>query len=225
MPAHYTTPTKARLLGTAAYLENHGIQYHKSDLFKEFGIQSKSRGWVILHDGLDRRHPAIETRGRKPIISSADLLRMEQILWQYGFAARRLSWQALANEAGIKASPRTVERAMGTLHYRKCIACEKGWVSSSNAERRVRDAERALQFRPNAADWRDIRWSDECHFTICSEGKVRSQANGIAPIVFITSRRKKMPILLNGTMFGLLLATILSQKSTFTKYQPIPTVK
>ena len=50
----------------------------------------------------------------------------------------------LANEAGIKASAWTVKRAMGTLHYWKCIACEKGWVSPFNAKRRVKDTEKAL---------------------------------------------------------------------------------
>ena len=105
-------------------------------------------------------------RGRPPIISPADLYRMEEILWKYGFEACQLSWKALANEAGVKASARTVERAMGTLHYRKCIACEKGWVSPSNAERRAKDAEKALFYRPKKENWRDIRWSNECHFTI-----------------------------------------------------------
>jgi len=125
MPLRFPTPTKCRLLGTAAYLEDHKVPFFKSDLFRDLHI-GKIRGWAILHNGFERRHPTIETRGRKPIISPADLRRMEEILWKYGFRARQLSWQSLAHEAGIKACPRTVERAMGTLHYRKCIACEKG---------------------------------------------------------------------------------------------------
>ncbi|KAK0655334.1 hypothetical protein B0T16DRAFT_396719, partial [Cercophora newfieldiana] len=99
---------------------------------------------------------------------------MEEILWTYGFQARRLGWKALGNEAGVKASARTIERAMGTLQYRKCIACEKGWVSPSNAEQRVKAARLALFYRPTQESWRDIRWSDECHFTIGQQsGKVR----------------------------------------------------
>lgn len=63
---------------------------------------------------------------------------------------------------------------MGTLYYRKCIACEKGWVSPANAERRVKAAQLALFYRPKPTDWRDIRWSDECHFTVGQQsGKIR----------------------------------------------------
>jgi len=52
---------------------------------------------------------------------------MEEILWKYGFRARQLSWQAPTNKAGIEASSRNVKRIIGTLHYKKCITCEKGW--------------------------------------------------------------------------------------------------
>jgi hypothetical protein len=172
MGPHYPTPVKAHLLGTKGFLDDHHIPYFKADLFRQFHIKPR-QGWEILRKGLDRRHPEVESRGRKPIISPEDLQKMEEILWTYGFKARRLSWQTLGNEAGIKASARTIERAMGTLHYRKCIACEKGWVSPSNAQRRMRDAEKALFYRPKKEDWRDIGWSDECHFTICREGKIR----------------------------------------------------
>jgi len=172
MGPHYPTPVRCRLLGTTAFLKGHKIPFVHADLFQELHIR-KTQAWKILHDDKERRHPAIETRGRKPIITPADLQRMEEILWQYGFKARQLSWQALANEAGIKACPQTVKTAMGTLQYRKCIACEKGCVSPSNAKRRIEDAKRALHFRPKPEDWRDIRWSDECHFTICREGKIR----------------------------------------------------
>lgn len=62
---------------------------------------------------------------------------------------------------------------MGTLGYRKCIACEKGFVSPLNAERRVKAAQTALCYRPRPEDWRDIRWSDEVHFGKTAQGKVR----------------------------------------------------
>ena len=152
MPLHYPTLVKARLLGTASYLDTHYIQYFKTDLFKEFGIHSKNQGWEILRHGVDRRHLEHETRGQKPIISADDLRRMEEIIWQYGFQARSLTWQGLAMIAGIQASARTVERAMGTLKYRKCIACEKGFVSLSNAKRRVKAAKLALYYRPRPED-------------------------------------------------------------------------
>ena len=62
---------------------------------------------------------------------------------------------------------------MGTLKYRKCIACEKGFVSPVNAKRRLQAAKTALSFRPRPEDWRDIRWSDEAHVGLSPEGRVR----------------------------------------------------
>ena len=101
MPAHYTTLLKARLRGTASFLEAQRIPYFKTDLFNIFGFK-KTRGWLTLRDdNQDRRHPEHKTRGRPPIITPKDLLRIEQILWKYGFEARRLSWKALTNEASI----------------------------------------------------------------------------------------------------------------------------
>ena len=72
MLAYYPTLVKARLLGAYSFLEDHYIPYFKSELFTHFGV-CKNRSWVILYNGFDRRHLAIETRGRKPIIILADL--------------------------------------------------------------------------------------------------------------------------------------------------------
>jgi hypothetical protein len=38
MSAHYTTPSKARLRGTVAYLKAYHIPYFKTDSFAEFGF-------------------------------------------------------------------------------------------------------------------------------------------------------------------------------------------
>ena len=61
----------------------------------------------------------------------------------------------------------------GTLGYRKCIACEKGFVSPYNAQRRIKAAQTALFYRPRPEDWRDIRWSDEVHFGRTAKGKIK----------------------------------------------------
>ena len=137
MPPHYLTLVKARLLGASAYLEKHYISHFKADLFREFGIYSNIQGWGILYKSYDRRYFEVETRGRKPLILAEDLHKMEQIIWQYGFQIRALTWQGLAIEVGIYTSARTVQRVIGTLGYRKCIACEKGFMSLSNAKKRV----------------------------------------------------------------------------------------
>jgi len=80
MAPHYLTPVKAHLIGTVAFLDHHHIQYFHTDLFKDFGIRSKTQGWEILRIDKDRRHPEHETRGRKRIISLEDLHRMEEVI-------------------------------------------------------------------------------------------------------------------------------------------------
>lgn len=172
---HHRTPAKARILGTVAYLQDYKIPFFKEDVFRQFGA-SHASGWEILRQGRERRHfEGPDPRGRKKLLSPAELRTIEETIWKSGFQARALSWEGLALQAGIdkQVSTWTIKRAMGTLDYRKCIACEKGWVSPACAKRRIHDAQIALQYRPRPEDWHDIRWSDEVHFSICSEGRIR----------------------------------------------------
>jgi hypothetical protein len=113
--SHFPTPTKAKIIGTVGFLRHYKLDYFKSDIFRFFGVSS-TRGKEILQKQRTRRHLEIETRGRKRLLSAADLQAMEKILWKYGFEARRLTWQGLALEAGITGiSSRTIERAMGIV--------------------------------------------------------------------------------------------------------------
>jgi len=57
MPLHYPTPVKAHLIGTANYLDSYHLPYFHRDLFKGYGIRSKSQGWEILRKANDRKHP------------------------------------------------------------------------------------------------------------------------------------------------------------------------
>jgi hypothetical protein len=100
---------------------------------------------------------------------------MEDLIWAAGYEARTLTWSTLALEAGVDCDchPRTIQRALGTLGYRKCIACEKRWVSPLSAARRLVDAKKALELRPRPEDWRDVRFSDEVQFSLGPEGKAR----------------------------------------------------
>jgi len=76
---HHPTPIKSKLIGTVSYLQGHKLSFFKSDVFRTFGV-STARGKVILQRQQDRRHPEIETRGRKKLISPEQILAMEQIL-------------------------------------------------------------------------------------------------------------------------------------------------
>ncbi|KAL0939836.1 HMG box protein [Colletotrichum truncatum] len=176
-PQH-DTPTKARVLGTISYLERYKIPYFKSRVFEHAGV-SHRQGWQILNEGRARRHngdtQTTERRGRKKVLSKEDLQAMEDLVWSRDFEAAALTWQSLAWEAGIHTSCswRTIQRAIGTLGYRKCITCDKGWVSSDTAARRVKDAQVALEKRPRPQDWHDVRFADELLFSIGPQGKAR----------------------------------------------------
>jgi hypothetical protein len=133
--SHHPTPKKSKVLGTISFFEKEKIPHFKSRVFKHFGV-SHTQGWEIIRQQRNRRnlhddpdHPDLEeTRGRKRILTPDDLQKIEKLIWTYGFEARALTWQALTFEAGIEAevSWRTIQRAMGTLDYRKYVACQKG---------------------------------------------------------------------------------------------------
>ena len=103
-----------------------------------------------------------EKRGRKSELGWKEILKMDRIIEEYGEEARQLSWQALAFEAGCKeVSGRTVQRAMGTMGYRQCVACRKEWVNPSNWKYRVEYAKIMLERYPNPEDWKNVRFLDE----------------------------------------------------------------
>lgn len=128
----YPTPTKAKVQGAIEFCKKMKIPYFKEDVFRTFGVGHHA-GWRIvrederlrrLHDNSD----LIETRGRHSFISPQKFREMERIL-EEGFEARALTWEQLGYEAGLDCSGRTVQRAMGTMDYHKCVACRKEWVN------------------------------------------------------------------------------------------------
>ena len=78
---------------------------------------------------------------------------MEKILENEGLEGRSLTWIQLGFEAQIEASEATIRRAMGTLDYHKCLACERGWQSPTSKKNRVQSSELMLSRYPNPKDW------------------------------------------------------------------------
>lgn len=96
---------------------------------------------------------------------------MERIL-EDGIEARGLTWEQLGNEVGLDYSGRTIQNAMGTMDYHKCIACRKGWCNDRTAQNRVKWAEVMLKRYPEPEDWYKVRFSDEVHFGYGPQGKI-----------------------------------------------------
>lgn len=173
---HHRTPKKAMVQGTIGFLEAERIPHFKSRVFHHFGV-SPASGWRALRSSSRRHHnnPDIsEQRGRRSVLTSQDLETLEKLIWDYGFEARALRWSSLLHAAGIEKNchPRTIQRAMGTLDYRKCIACPKSWVSPKTAQKRVQYAQIMLERYPEPKDWYHIRFSDEIHFGFGPQGKI-----------------------------------------------------
>jgi hypothetical protein len=59
------------------------------------------------------------------------------------------------------------------MDYHKCIACSKGWVSQKLAKLRLEFCETMLVLKPKSEDWHNVRFSDEVHWRVGPQGKMR----------------------------------------------------
>ncbi|KAF1942480.1 hypothetical protein EJ02DRAFT_443979 [Clathrospora elynae] len=150
--SYFDTPKKARMKGAANFNNAMGIPYFYNNLFQYYGV-SKQRGYEVVP----------ENRGAKPILSSKDLHCVDRFLQDLGWDARVLTWDQLAEELNLNCCGRTLKTHIGSMDYHKCIACCKGWVNGKLATKRK--------------DWcllmRRVRFSDEVHWSVGPEGKVK----------------------------------------------------
>lgn len=174
----HQTSKKARIKGAFEFLEAKKLPYRKNDLFAHFEV-SKATGYRILAEESSRtRHnnPEIpETRGRKRKLSEAGLDKLEDLYDEEGFEAKQLSWASAIAEAGVDtdASNHAISRAAATRGLYKRLAAEVAYKSEAEGNRRVAYAEKALSFRPEPENWRDVLFSDECHFGYGDPGRAR----------------------------------------------------
>ena len=109
------------------------IPYFQEDVFRTFNV-SHRRGWEFLRDnspssssrGRHNDSNQEETRGRKGLITPRKIREMERLLEEEGIETRALTWEQLGYEVGLDCTGRTVQRAMGTMNYHKCVSCRKG---------------------------------------------------------------------------------------------------
>ncbi len=60
-------------------------------------------------------------------ITPEQIREMEKILENERLEGRSLTWMQLGFEAQVEASGATIRRAMGTLQYHNCLACQRSW--------------------------------------------------------------------------------------------------
>ena len=91
-----------------------------------------------------------------------------------GFEWRVLNWQQLATAAGIsRVSIDTICQHMQDLDYHSCIACNKSWISPCMKEQQIEFSHNMLQLRPKPANWKNVRFSDEVHFGLGPQRRLR----------------------------------------------------
>jgi transposase len=91
---HHPTLNKAKIQGAVEFCEKMNISYYKEDVFRTFNVPRET-GYRILRSGSARRThnqpDHVETRGRKSVISPAQIREMEKILEEDGMEARGLT--------------------------------------------------------------------------------------------------------------------------------------
>ena len=141
------TPVKARIQGAIDFLESEGIKGRKSAVFRANGV-SRRTGYRILQSSNPRtlkNDPTHkETRGRKQIMTPAQIREMEKNLENEGLEGRGLTWSQLGFEAQVDASEAPIKCVTGSLDYHKCLACQRGWQSPSSKKNRVEYANTCL---------------------------------------------------------------------------------
>ncbi len=174
---HHHTPKKAAVLGTLHYLQDHHLRVRKGEIFHYFHVPQRT-GFRWLAENEPRRlhnrpDSGPDPRGRPRKLTREDLQKMEDIL-AGGFHGRILNWQQLAAAAGIsEVSYCTICQSMQDLDYHSCIACDKSWISPHMKEQRVDFSCNMLQLRPKPDDWKDVQFSDEVHFGLGPQRKLR----------------------------------------------------
>ena len=163
------TPIKARLKGVAEFNDAHQIPYFRTQLFRYYGVKPRIGYRILAEDNqaFDRTRAhntaTIDRRGRPPQLSEAQIHEADRFLQAYGWDARVLTWEQLAEELDFGVSGRVLKNALRTMDYSKCIACSKGWISQHHARRRLEYCKLMLERYPKPEDWWNVRFSDEVH--------------------------------------------------------------
>jgi hypothetical protein len=94
---NFDTPKKARIKGTAEFMDAMGIPYYHTDLFNFHNV-SNQQEWAILkqkepkHNRTHHNDPTTkEKRGRKPKLCPKELERCDRFLQDAGWDARVLT--------------------------------------------------------------------------------------------------------------------------------------
>jgi len=109
---------------------------------------------------------AARTRGRKPKLSTEAIHAMGRRTEENGFDGHTISWAELLAAANLdtKVPTETVRRHPRNLSLRRCLACQKSYVSPKLGNRRLEYASTTPERYPVPQDQYHAGFSDETHF-------------------------------------------------------------
>lgn len=173
---HKSTFVKTKIKRAIEFCESMSISYFKKNVFQFFEV-NKNTEWNALNQNTSRRHhndsEISKTRDRRTMISSRDICEMNRLLQTKDIEERNLTWEQLEWKMSMKCSDRTIQRAMRSMKYHKCVVCRKSWVSEILIKKRKTWAEDMLAAHLNKKNWYQVRFNDEVHFEYDSQDKIR----------------------------------------------------
>ena len=109
VPEHYKTPKRSKVKGVVEFFEKKGITLNteaKEDIFTTMGVESLSTGYSILAGSCRTYHNDSETgelRGRKSIITGAQVAETDKILEEVTADDEGMSWKTVGAEINTEA--------------------------------------------------------------------------------------------------------------------------
>lgn len=138
-------------------LNNHTI-------FRIAGVPERT-GYRILAAESSRKSRKRKEHAGAPTKLSDDQVQ-DIIEWFTGdYKARISTWREIKEEFNLDCSWQTIRRRLNAHGYHKCKACQRGYISPENVEKRLVFAMKRRRWGPI---WRHIRFSDEVHFSFGS---------------------------------------------------------
>ncbi len=155
---HFHTSTRIRI---RAYYSSDHSQKQIVRLLKQHHNVEISQVTVsrIIRSVYERRNKHRSERSRK--ISSRTtryLARVTSREW----TKRRLTWSQLVKSIDLNVSRHTVRRALKILSYRRCVTCERFFITQKQIKKRVDWVNKHKYWTIN--NWVRVVWSNKCFF-------------------------------------------------------------
>ena len=159
--AQHDTPTRKALRKAARVFKG---KIPRKELFSKYGVSERTGFRTLAAKSSHSRHMNSGTKRKL----STEKLR-EIIDWIKGrFERRAMTWDLLIAEFELHVSAQTLQRGCHRLGYRRCRAC---WRRYLRPEVPVKRREFCRDHAAWQEEWKDIRFSDETHFSVGQEAQ------------------------------------------------------